>query len=868
MAGNIKGITIQIGGDTTKLGDALASAERSLKSTQRSLNDVNKALRFDPGNVDLLKDKQRMLGEKIQTTKDKLESLNKAQKELDARGVDKNSREYQKLQTQITLTKGKLDGLNKEMKTFGSVGGQHLKVVGEKVKAIGGKFKAVGKDLSTHVTAPIVGIGAASAAAWKEVEEGEQSVITKTGASGEALDDMKERMKHIAETAPTSFQAAGDAIGEVNTRFGVTGDELEKLSLQYLKFAKINGEDVTTSIDSTQAAMAAFNVPAGQASMALDTLTLQSQATGVSTTKLAQDITANAAAMKDMGFEFQDAANLIASLNKSGVDTSTVMTGMKAAFKNAAKEGKSSKDVMAEFEQVMKSNADSSSKSQKAIEVFGAKAGPAIAQAVGEGKVSFTEFGETMEAFEGTVDSTFSKTKHPVDDIKVAMNNLKSAGAELFVSFQTVAAPALKDLASAAKNLSEHFKKLSPAQQEMIVKVGLIVAAIGPLVMLIGNLITAAGAIIGALPAVGAAFAAISGPIGLVVLGITAAIAAGVALYKNWDKIKAGAKALRDNIGQKWNDLKQKTHEAFENMKSTASEKWTALKNNVASTPIGQAVGTIWSAAKKTMIGNLAAMKQAYDSHGGGMKGAVAATMAGIKGHFTSGYGFLNNLTGGKLGEMANKARSHFGQMASSAGQKMSEIKNHIGNNLASGVNSGINTIGRFADGVRSKIDAARNFVRSGIDAMRGIFQGVHFELPKIALPHFSVNPKGWEIGDLLKGSIPSLGIEWYDRGGIFSAPTVIGVGEKRPEFVGALDDLRGIVREESSGANGVLLGQIVSLLMQLVRQISDTNRTLVTAGGPTYNVTVDGITINDLEQVDSRIVDFVNDLIRKGRMY
>lgn len=117
-----------------------------------------------------------------------------------------------------------------------------------------------------------------------------------------------------------------------------------------------------------------------------------------------------------------------------------------------------------------------------------------------------------------------------------------------------------------------------------------------------------------------------------------------------------------------------------------------------------------------------------------------------------------------------------------------------------------------------------RDKIKGIVDGIKGFFTGFKIEMPKIKLPHFGITPKGWKIGDLLSGSIPKLSIDWYDKGGIFKSPSVIGVGEKRPEFVGALDDLREIVREESGGGNITLNvygaeGQNVQALADIVMQ-------------------------------------------------
>ena len=127
-------------------------------------------------------------------------------------------------------------------------------------EAIGKKMNSAGTVMTKGLTGPITAIGTASVAAWRSVDEGLDTIVQKTGASGEALDDMSQILRNLTTTIPTDFSTAGAAIGEVNTRFGLTGQELEDLSAQFIKFAELNGTDVSSSIDSVQAAMAAFGV--------------------------------------------------------------------------------------------------------------------------------------------------------------------------------------------------------------------------------------------------------------------------------------------------------------------------------------------------------------------------------------------------------------------------------------------------------------------------------------------------------------------------------------------------------------------------------------------------------------------------------
>lgn len=131
-------------------------------------------------------------------------------------------------------------------------------------------------------------------------------------------------------------------------------------------------------------------------------------------------------------------------------------------------------------------------------------------------------------------------------------------------------------------------------------------------------------------------------------------------------------------------------------------------------------------------------------------------------------------------------------------------------------------TITKVIDKVKGKFDDVRDKIKSVIDKIKGFFGGFSFSWPTLKMPHFGINPEGWKIGDLLKGVIPKLAINWYDKGGVFTSPTVIGVGERRPEFVGALEDLREIVREESGDTTITLnvygaAGQDINRLADIV---------------------------------------------------
>ena len=596
MGKRIQGITIQIDGETVKLNDALKKVDSQLNSTTRSLKDVNKLLKLDPKNTELLKQKQQYLGDAVKLTEEKLKEEEAALKQLQDDPTPENAEQQRALAREIEETKQKLGELKQEYKDFGSVGAEQLKQVGGQVQEAGKKVTELGKGMTTHVTAPILAVGAASAAAWKEVDAGTDILITKTGASGEALKELEAVMQEIPQQINVTFEDAGTAVGEVNTRFGATGKRLESLSKAFLQFAAINGEDVNSSIDQGQKVMEAWGISVDDAEAFLDTLNKTGQDTGVSMSTLMSQMLANKKELSEMGYSAADAAAFLGQCEKSGADTATVLAGMKKAMQNATKEGKTLSDGLQEFEAVMKSDKTETEKLQAAYDMFGKKAGAAIYDACSTGSLSFDELGASIQDNLGNVQSTFDATQDPVDQMATTLNTLKLVGADLVNVAGTMGIPILQAIGQKARELKGAWDSLSPSQQQTIIKIAGIAAVAGPLISIIGGLITGlgglitsvgiisgfmSGTLIPAFTAAGPAIAAFAAPILPAVAVVGALVAAGVLLYKNWDKVKAGAKELSSTVKKKFNDIKTGAGKAWDDLKSKTKGRWDSVKKSV-----------------------------------------------------------------------------------------------------------------------------------------------------------------------------------------------------------------------------------------------------------------------------------------------
>lgn len=582
-AQRIKGLTIEIGGDTTELTKSLSAVDRAVKDTQANLRDINKALKFDSGNVELLKLKQDNLNDSVDEAKRRLQAEKEALDQMkNTEGFDENSKAAKDLQTQIALDEVELQKAEKALKDFGSVGEQQMKLVSDKVKEVGDKISGLGEDMTKFVTGPIVAIGAGSVAAWQEVDGAMDIVIQKTGATGEALDDMQSRVSNIAQTIPTSFEEAGTAIGEVNTRFGLTGDALEQLSTQFIEFANLNGTDVNSSIDTVQKTLEAFGLQAEDAGALLDTLNKVGQDSGISMDKLAQLMTSNATAFQSMGLNAADAANLLGTLEKSGVDTSTAITGLTKVQKEAAEEGVSMQEAL----NTALTDVNS------AIEVFGSKAGVKLYESFQNGTLSVNDFVTSTASLNdalGSVSDTYTATLDPLDQMTTTMNTLKATGADIVNTAAPMIEEAMKALADVVHQLSDAWNNLSPEQQEMVIKFAAVAAAVGPVLVVVGNVVSAVGTLIGVIAPIATlitgtiipAIAAAAAPILAIVAAIAAVIAIIVLCIKHWDEIKAKAEEVGKAISDKWTEIKTNITTAVTNIMTTVKEKFESIKNDV-----------------------------------------------------------------------------------------------------------------------------------------------------------------------------------------------------------------------------------------------------------------------------------------------
>ncbi len=646
MAGNIKGIQIEFSADVTKLNSGLKDIQGTISKTQKELRQVDKALKFKPGNTTLLQQKFQLLKQNVEQTRQKLDQLKKVQAQMDAEGVDKNSAEYRQLQREIIKTEDQLKQAEGELKRFGSVGKQQALAVSRAFKNVGSKISSAGQTMTMRVTAPLVAGFTAASKYASDFEENMNKLDVAFGSSSKAV-------KNWANNASASFGLSRVQASESAAAFGALG--------KGIGLSEKEAADMSTTLAGLSADLGSyFNVGVDESAKALEGI-----------------FTGESEALKKFGVVMTDT-----NLQQFAEDQGLVWKEMSQAEKTALR-----------YNYVLAKTKDAQ--------------------------------GDFARTNDGTANS-----------IKMFQATVQDLG----VAVGTVLLPIITPIIQKITELIGKFNELSPTTQKIITIIGMVVAAVGPLLIVVGSVISAVGTIIGVFAQLGpiitgvkAAFTFLTGPIGLVIAAIAAAIAIGIALYKNWDKIKAKLTAI------------------WKTIKTVCVNTWNAIK---------AAIVNKINEAKARLFAVVTAMKTFAINAFNGIKSRASAIFNAVK------------------------------------------------------------------TAITHPIETAKNIIKRIIDKIKGFFS-FSISPPHIPLPHFAISPPGWKLSDLLKGSKPSLSIDWYAKGGIFNRPTIAGIGERGAEAVVPLNKFWNKL-DHLSGETNIVINVTATPGMDETRLAREIKRTLI----------------------------------------
>ncbi len=519
-----------------------------------------------------------------------------------------------------------------------------LSSVQKSMRSIGDSMTSLGKSMSLKVSAPIAAVGAAAMAAFSEVDAAMDTIITKTGATGKAAEEMEKSFKNVARSLPASMQEVGDAIGEVNTQFGYTGKQLEDAATQMIKFAKINNTDVTKATQNAKAAIEAYGLSTKDLSKVLDAATKAAQDTGLSVDEIFNATIKGAPQIKALGLNFAQAAKLMGRFVQQGLDANKALTYLNKAQITFAKDGKTLQQGLAELEQQLAKSKSSTEQLTIASEVFGTKGASFMLDALQRGALDLKGLASAAEDAGGTVSTTFEATLDPIDKAKEAMNNLKLVGAEFATNLQEALAPALDKIVDALNNFSAWFENLPDSVKQIISWAAIILTLIGPIILIVGQIIKSISAIIQGVSAVGSAIMGLSNPIGWAVGAFLAGVAIGYTIYKNWDKIAALLKSVWEWIANLavtiWTGIVNFFTGIFDTIKEAAVTSWNNIKN---------AASNIWSGITSVITG-------AMDS----LKNFLGNIWDGITSTLSNAWNGLVNLASGIFGRIKDAILAPF----------------------------------------------------------------------------------------------------------------------------------------------------------------------------------------------------------------
>ena len=707
---------------------SILNLNKEINNVAKELDIVNQKLELDPKNVELSEEKMKLLGKQSSLAKDKVQELKRKQEELGKEKI--GTEEWRQLQNEIGQAEVEVLKIDKAM---GNLGDSSRSATGS-IKEATGYLKA---DVMMNVAEKagqlgqkMVDAGKKTVDAWSEIDEAMDTVTTKTGLTGEALLGLQEIAKGIATSLPaTTFQESADAVGELNTQFGLTGDTLKSAAEYLLKYSKITGEDISNSAINAKKAIDAYGLSNEDLARVLDSVTKVGQDTGQSYDSIFQKAIDGAPQIKMLGLSFEEGATLIGRFEKSGIDSSAALASLSKAAVNYAKNGKTLTEGLNETVNAIQNSTSETKALSIASEVFGSKAAPRMVDAIQRGAFSFNDLAEAAKSSSGTVATTFEETKDPFDDLTTYSNKAKEGLAEIGGTLLETVIPALEPLMGMLESAVNWFTNLNKTDQQTIVILGLVTTAVMLLLGAIAPLVIAIGAI--------------GAPVGIVVAAIVAAIAAITLIIQaimNWG-------AISEWLQSTWDACAAWLSELWTNIVTTATTAWSSFTAWLSE---------IWSSVVLT---------------GQSLWSSFTSTLSNIFSSLISG---------------AQSLWSSFTSTLSNLWSDLVSTGSNLFNNLSStisGIFNGIlSTASNIWDSIKSTIsnaiDGARNAVSNAIEAIKSLFN-FNISWPHIPLPHFyvsgSANPLDW-----LSQGVPSIGIEWYAKGGIMTKPTLFGMNGNR----------------------------------------------------------------------------------------
>lgn len=595
MASKIQGIIVEIGGDTTKLGNALKSVNDKTKALQSELKGVNTLLKMDPTNVTLLKQKQDLLNKSIAESRQKLQLLKETQSKIDSGEVESTAENYRWLQREIEVTENKLKNLEKEAKSFGSVGAQQVAAVGTKMQTLGDSITNVGKKLtivSAAASAALVGV-AKSAIDFETAFTG----VTKTvDGTDEELENIKEGLFDLSEataSSATDIASVAEAAGQLGVKtenvldFTETmvrlGDSTnlsaDEAATAIAQLYNVMGSDINT-VDQFGAALVALGNNAATTEADILNMATRIGSSGKQVGLTEQQVLALATSLSSVGLEAEGGGSAISAvitkidkdvaLNSDTLKTWANVAGLSVKdFKNLWQN-----DAMSAIQAVVKGMGDASAGGENLNVILDDLGVTSLRQTDTMKRLSSAS--ELMADMvnisndawtENSALTTESSKRYETTAAKI--QQVKNTVTELCSKLGEILLPIIQKICDGLSSFVSWLTSLSPAAQKVMLVVVALVAALGPLLIFVGKIISSIGSILTYGPKIVSMFGTIkTAASGLfsfiaanpIILVITAIIAAIILLWNKCEwfrNLVIGIfEGIKNAVITVWNNIK------------------------------------------------------------------------------------------------------------------------------------------------------------------------------------------------------------------------------------------------------------------------------------------------------------------------
>ena len=626
-------ITTSFKADIKDLKSKIQEANRNIKLANAEFKAASSAMDYMADSAEGIQKKLDQLNKVYKAQNTILESYQKelelVEKEQGANSAAADNLRIQIANQQAAINKTaselatyekKLDEANGEMQEGEKAAGD----LGDAVKEAGKDadnategftvMKGVLADLAaTAIKAVVQGLkdlGKAAMDAWEQFDEGTDTIIKMTGATGEAAQELQDSFANVSKRIVGDSNTIGKTMGELNTRFNFTGQELEDATVAFLKFADVTGADAADAVADVNKALVASGKDINDYQEILDALTVASQKSGVSVSKVSDALTKYGAQTRALGMDIDEVVALFAQFESAGINSEAAIAGIVKATGKWQASGQDAEITLAKTINSIKTETSELKAAELATEAFGNKAGPELADAIRSGRFEFTELTKAVKNSAGAVERTFEETQDAPDKLKLAVQGLKVDLAqttnELLTEFAPDIEKALTKIGKALKNdiipaIKNAIKWIKDNRTMILTTLSSLAAGLVALnvVKIITGLVNAFKAFKAAQEGATVAqwllnTAMNANPIGIIIAAITALVAAFVLL---WNK----SEAFRDFFIGMWEAIKEVIAEAWEFIAGVFEEAWDIIKG-------------VWEGAVEFFTGLWSGIKNAFKS--------------------------------------------------------------------------------------------------------------------------------------------------------------------------------------------------------------------------------------------------------------